>query len=60
MIEPSKKYPCCECGEMGEARSMWVCEDDKLRCGSCTDKRIDDLYRHREHPGAVQLQERRR
>lgn len=40
-----KAYKCQGCKEMFDGKALWVCEDDKLRCGKCIDKVIEA---HRE------------
>ena len=32
-----KMYACNDCGEYFDGEHLWVCEDDKLRCGACVD-----------------------
>ena len=34
-----KKYPCADCKVEFDPHSLWVCPDDKLRCGGCLIKR---------------------
>jgi len=34
-------YRCEDCGEEHNGRELWVCEDDKLRCGKCLDRRME-------------------
>jgi len=36
-----KTYKCNDCGAERDGKSLWVCEDDKLRCGKCLDRGME-------------------
>jgi len=41
---PEDLRPCTDCGKEFENRSLWICPDDKLRCGDCLIEREDKAY----------------
>jgi len=37
----NRTYPCYDCGAEMEPRYLWVCEDDRLRCGWCLNRLME-------------------
>lgn len=49
-----KEYECADCGRLGWPRSMFICPDDRLRCGECVVKREQKAYPKQEERRVVQ------
>ena len=44
MRKKYKDYRCRDCGKEYSVYSLWICPDDKLRCGDCMLKREYKAY----------------